>query len=120
LVREELLTVTKKSVFGLNENLAGLLSYALLFFSGVIVLIMEKENKTVRFHALQSILWFMLLWIARTVVGWIPLISGPLDAVIGLVTVASWLFLMYNAYMGKKFKIPMIGDVAEKQVDRIG
>jgi len=110
--------MTKKSVFGLNENAASLLSYALFFFSGVIVLIMEKENKTVRFHALQSILWFMVLSISSTVAGWLPLIGRPLGSLIWLVTVVSWAFLMYSAYMGKRFKIPMIGDVAEAQINR--
>ena len=110
--------VMPKSVFGLSENLAGVLSYAGFFFSGVIILVMEKENRTVRFHALQSILWFMLLGIARTVAGWLPLIRHPLGWALGIVTVLSWLFLMYTAFVGKRFKIPMIGDVVEEQVNR--
>ena len=109
----------RKSVFGLNENLAGVLSYAGFFFSGVIILVMEKENRTVRFHALQSILWFMILGVARTVAGWLPrLIGVPLGSALGIITVLSWLFLMYTAFVGKKYKIPMIGEVAEAQVNR--
>ena len=110
--------MAKKSVFGLNENVASLLCYALFFFSGIVILVMEKENRTVRFHALQSTLWFMLLAVASTVAGWIPLLGGLLGSFIGLVTVLSWLFLMYNAYMGKRFKIPMIGDTVETQINR--
>ena len=108
----------KKSVFGLEENIACMLCYALFIFSGIIILVMEKENKNVRFHALQSTLWFMLLWVARTVLGWLPLIGGLLTSVIGLVVFVSWLFLMYSAYTGKRFKIPMIGDVVETQINR--
>ena len=108
----------KKSVFGLNENLAGVLCYAGFFFSGVIILVMEKENRNVRFHALQSTLWFMLLGVARTVAGWLPIIRGPLGSLIGIVTVLSWLLLMYFAFVGRRFKIPMIGEVAEAQVNR--
>jgi len=108
--------MTKKSVFGLDENVASALSYALLFFSGIIILILEKENKTVRFHALQSTLWFIALGIANIIAGWIPLVGGLLGSLIGLITFVSWAFLMYNAFVGKKFKIPMIGDVVDAQI----
>jgi len=108
----------EKSVFGLNENVASLLCYVGLYFSGIIILVMEKNNKTVRFHALQSILWFMVLSIVGWVLGWIPLIGGLLGPVIGLLTLVSWAFLIYNAYMGKRFKIPLIGDAVETQIYR--
>lgn len=110
--------MSKKSVFGFNENVAGMLCYALFFFSGVVILVMEKENRFVRFHALQSTLWFMILGVASTVAGWIPIIGGLIGSVIFLVTILSWLFLMFNAFMGRRFKIPMIGDTAEAQVNR--
>ena len=105
-------TIMNKSVFGLNENVAGLLCYVLGFFSGIVILIMERENKFVRFHALQSTLWFVLLSILNWIVGGLAII-GTLLAV---VTIASWAFLMYQAYNGEKFKIPMIGDAVEKHV----
>ena len=110
--------MARKSVFGLNENVASVLCYAFFFFSGIFMLVMERENKTVRFHALQSTLWFMLLSVANVVAGWLPLVRGPLGSLIWLVTVLSWLFLMYNAFLGKKFKIPMIGDTVETQINR--
>ena len=110
--------MTKKSVFGLDENIAGALCYLLTFISGIAFLILERENKTVRFHALQSTLWFMLLSIARWVFGWIPLLGGVIDWALGVIAIVSIVFLMYNAFMNKKFKIPIIGDVAEAQVNR--
>ena len=109
-----------KSVFGLNENVASLLCYVGLYFSGIIILVMEKENKTVRFHALQSILWFMLLsivgWVLGWFLGWLPIIGGLIGTAVGLITIVSWAFLMYNAYMGKRFKIPLIGETVESQI----
>ena len=111
----------KKSVFGLDENVASALCYAIFFFSGIVILVMEKENKTVRFHALQSILWFVFLSIVSQVARffiWVPLLGGLLGNIIWLVTVLSWAYLMYMAFIGKKFKLPMIGDVAESQVNR--
>ena len=108
----------KKSVFGLDENVAATLCYVLGFFSGILILIMERENKTVRFHALQSTLWFMVLSVARVAAGWIPLIGGFIGSALWLLVVLSALFLMYNAYTGKKFKIPVIGDTADSQINR--
>lgn len=108
--------MTKKSVFGLDENVASALCYALAFLSGIVILIMEKENKTVRFHALQSTLWFIALLVLSTVAGWIPFLGGLLSSILGLISFASWVFLMYSAFVGKKFKIPMIGDVVEAQI----
>ena len=110
--------MNKKSVFGLDENVASLLCYALAFISGIVILVMEKENKTVRFHALQSTLWFVALWIVTTVAGWIPLFGGLLSYLLGLLSFASWIFLMYSAFVGKRFKIPMIGDIAEAQIEK--
>ena len=109
-----------KSIFGLSENIAAAASYIFGPFSGLAVLIMERENKFVRFHALQSTMWFILLtlvnWVAGWLLGWIPLIGGLITGAITLLIVASAIFLMYNAYMGKRFKVPVIGDVVEGQL----
>jgi len=112
------INVGRTSVFGLSENIASVLSYALLFFSGIVVLVMERENKTVRFHALQSTIWFIFITLASLIVGFIPWVGNFLNSVLGWICFASWLFLMYNAFAGKKFKIPMIGDVVESQISK--
>jgi len=113
--------MTKKSVFGLEENVASLLCYLGFFFTGVVILVLERENRTVRFHALQSILWFLSLnilsFVLGWVLGWVPLVGGLIGTAITLITIASWAFLMYNAYRGVKFKIPMIGDVVETRIN---
>jgi len=108
----------KKCVFGLQENMAGLVSYAGVFITGILVLVMEKDNKTVRFHALQSTLTFILLGVLNTVAVWIPFIGGLLSWVIGIVTFAAWVYLMYTAYKGIKFKVPVLGDVCEAQANK--
>ena len=118
----------KKSIFGLSENAAAALSYVLGPFSGIAVLIMERENKFVRFHALQSTLWFLMLW----VVGWVlcmitslPIIGGLLGIIIGpilffggIFVFISKIFLIFRAYQGATFKIPIIGDVVWSQVNK--
>lgn len=116
--------MTKKSIFGLSENIAGLLCYVLTFFSGIVILILEKENKFVRFHALQSTIWFVFL----SVLGWVlnvfshvPLLgffTGVVASVVGLVSFVSWIYLMYMAFKGNTYKLPVIGDVVWNQINK--
>ena len=121
-----------KSIFNLDENIAAALSYILGPFSGIFVLVMEKENKFVRFHALQSTLWFLMLMVVGWVLGFIrsiitgiPLLGGVLGLPFGIVLsiggflyLASKILLMLMAYTGKEFKIPILGDVAYNQVNK--
>jgi uncharacterized membrane protein len=75
---------------------------------------LEKENKLVRFHALQSIIVFGALTIVSTPLGWIPVVGGFLGAVIGITAFVLWIVLMVKAGQGEKYKIPWAGDFAEK------
>ncbi|MCL1844612.1 MAG: hypothetical protein FWF77_01775 [Defluviitaleaceae bacterium] len=122
----------KKSVFGLEENIAGALSYLFGPLSGILVLVLEKDNKYVRFHALQSTIWFLVLWLAIMLVdfvagmfGLLPYVGGFLGGLVGivsglggLISLISLIFLMYKAFTGALFKIPMIGDVVWGQVSK--
>lgn len=101
---------------GLSENIAGSLAYLFGFFSGIIFLLIERENRFVRFHAFQSIYLSIVFFTVFTVLGMLPVIgwlSGVILSPIGLVL---WIILMLNAYNGKYSKIFYIGDLAEKQV----
>ena len=112
------------------SNVAGLLTYVLGFITGIIFLVIEpyKNDKFVRFHAFQSI-FLSVLWIGfRIVWGYIVMgmIWGPFSglwAPLGLISMlislgfaACFLFLMYKAYNNEQFKLPIIGDLAAKQV----
>ena len=103
-----------KTSTGLEENVAGLLCYVLGWITGLVFFLIEKENKFVRFHALQSIIVFGILSIAGIVIGWIPIIGGVIGALIGLLSLVLWIILMIKAYQGEKFKLPWAGDLAEK------
>lgn len=106
----------EKTSTGLEANVAGLLCYVLGWISGLVFILIEKENKFVRFHAMQSIIVFGVLSVASIVLGWIPLLNVvivPLISVLGLVL---WIVLMVKAYQGEKYKLPWAGDLAEKQV----
>ena len=104
----------QKTSIGLDENIAGLLCYVLLWVSGLIIYLLETENKTVRFHAVQSIIVFGTLTIANYILGLIPVIGGFLIGIIGLIAFVLWIILMVKAYQGERFKLPWSGDLAEK------
>lgn len=104
------------TAIGLNENLAGSLAYLFGFVTGILLLIVEKENRFVRFHALQSILLSIAFITVFTVLGMLPVIgwlSGVILTPIGLVL---WIILMLNASNGKFSKVFYIGQFAEKQL----
>jgi uncharacterized membrane protein len=104
----------KKTSSGLQENVAGLLCYLVGWITGIIFLVIEKDNKTVRFHAWQSIFVsgaYTILWI---VFGWIPIIGWIIMGIMGVIFFILWIVLMYKAYKGEMFKLPVVGNLAEK------
>jgi len=118
-----------KTSTGLQPNVAGLLAYLAGVITGIVFLVIEKENKFVRFHAMQSILVWVSLVIVSIVasivgailghipyVGWI--ISMLVWLLITVLWLGLWLFLMYKAYQGQLYKLPVIGDIAEKQIQK--
>jgi len=106
----------EKTSTGLEANVAGLLCYVLGWISGLVFFLIEKENKFVRFHAMQSIIVFGILHAAMYVLSWIPIIGGALLGLIGLLSFILWIVLMIKAYQGTKYKLPWAGNLAEKWV----
>ena len=106
----------------LDSNVAAALSYALMWLSGLAFLVIEKEDDFVRFHAAQSVVVFGGLtvgWIIFSVVLFSPLFSFvpfslfwvmPLFQLGALVL---WLGLMYMAYDGRWFRVPIAADIAD-------
>ena len=105
----------EKATFGLDENIASALTYVLTFLTGIIFFLVEKENKTVRFHAMQSIITFLGLFIVAVVISFIPVVN-MLVIVIWLIELILWIVLIIKAYQGEKFKLPVVGDLAESYV----
>ena len=105
----------EKTSTGLDENVAGLLCYVLGWVSGIVFLLIEQENKVVRFHAIQSIVVFGILTIAGIILGRIPIFGGAFSAIIGVLSFILWIVLMVKAIQGTKYKLPWAGDFAEKR-----
>lgn len=115
---------------GLDENIAGALTYLLGFITGIIFLLIEEENDYVRFHAAQSTILFGGIFVISIALGillpmftfipglgWvIALLVGLLYLVVSLVVFILWLFMMYKAYSGDRLSLPLVGKMAENYV----
>lgn len=104
----------EKTSTGLQENVAGLLCYVLGWVSGLILYLVETDNKFVRFHAVQSIIVFGIINIIIIIFGWIPWFGWVVSSFIGGLAFVLWVVLMYKAYQGMMYKLPIAGDLAEK------
>ena len=124
---------TTKSSTGLDENVAALLSYIFGWVSGLIFFLIEKDSRLVRFHAMQSILLNVSIGVLAFVV-WIVVfilllivsqISDALSTIVGLLMtliwlafsvgiLIAWVMCLVKAYQSQYFKLPVIGNFAEK------
>lgn len=99
---------------GLKENVAGVLCYVLGWITGIIFLIIEPNNKFVRFHAFQSILVFGALTVVSLVFSPIPVLGTIIRVILGIAGFILWILLMVMAAQEKKYKLPWAGNLAEK------
>jgi uncharacterized membrane protein len=104
-----------KTTLGIDENIEALLCYVLGWVTGIVFLALERESKFVRFHAAQSLAAFLPLFVAVIILGVIPFIGWFLSILISILTLLLWLFLMFKAFQGVKYKLPVVGAFAEKQ-----
>jgi len=103
-----------KSSTGLDENVAAFLCYLLGFITGFVFYWEEKKSEFVRFHALQSIITFIPVWLILLVLGWVPVLGTLLKIFAALL----WVLLMVRAYSGQTTKIPFVGAIASDVVKR--
>jgi uncharacterized membrane protein len=115
-------TIAVPAGAGLADNVAGALAYVTII-PAIVFLVMEPFNRKrfIRFHAFQSI-FFFVAWIAIDIglsiighipfLGWATLFLWPL---VSLALFIVWLILLLKAYQGQLFKLPVIGDIAERQ-----
>jgi len=99
---------------GLPKNTAAALSYVLGWLTGIVFLLIEKDP-FVRFHAMQSTITFGIL----TILAMVPFIGWVLSPLVMIVSFVLWLVLIFKAYQGEEFKLPVIGDFAKKQLEKI-
>ena len=98
---------------GMRARTAGLLCYLFGWVSGLIFLLLERENRFVRFHAMQSLLFFGILSIVAWVFSHLPFF-GAIGGALGLVMFIGWIVMMVKAHRGQYYKLPLFGDLAER------
>ena len=94
---------------GLDENVAGLLCYLFGFVTGIIFLAVEKKSSFVKFHAKQSTITFLGLFVLSLLFGGIPVIG----ALILIFSIILWFILMIKALQGKRYLLPIVGKMVE-------
>ncbi len=105
-----------KTSTGMSPNVAGLLCYLAGWITGIIFLVLEKDNRFVRFHAMQSIAASVALMVAMFVLMFRPIIGWIIMWVLDIAAFILWIVLMAKAYRGETYKLPIVGNFAEKQV----
>ena len=103
---------------GMPDKTAGMLAY-ITIIPAIIFLVMEPYNKRpfVRFHAFQCLFLALASFVAQTVLWIIPVIGWILIPFVGLATLGAAIWCLIKANQGEKFKLPVIGDFAEKQAN---
>ncbi len=105
-----------KTRFGLSENTEGALAYVFGIISGLVFLIVENDNRFIRFHSLQSIMFFVcmvVLNILVSVIFFVPFF-GFFEFIVRLASFIAYITLIILAHRGKVVRIPFIGELAWK------
>jgi uncharacterized membrane protein len=112
---------------GLPANVAGALAYVLGPITGVIFYVLEKDNRFVRFHAAQSIVVSVAMFIISFVLGMLGVVIGAVPLIgwlvamllsfgVSIVSFVLWLLLMWQAYQGKEWELPFAGVFARRMM----
>ena len=108
----------------LSDNGAGAIAY-ITPLPAIVFLVLEPYNKSsyVRFHSWQSIFlfivaivaWFAVAMVSGVAVLFAPFLIWALDLLVFFALCALWLVCVLQALNGKRFKLPLLGALAEKQ-----
>ena len=104
----------KKQTTSIPPGIAAAATYFFPFIGGLVMLAIEEEDRFVRFHAAQSIV-FWITAIPIAILSWIPLI-GFIGDLLSIAFILAWIFLIYQAWTNKEFEIPYLGALAREQV----
>ena len=108
-----------KTASGMEENVAGALTYFLGFITGIFFLLTEPKNRFVRFHAMQSTILFGGLLVISLVLGILPVINVlwlVISPLVGIAAFVLWVWLMYQAYEGKEYELPYVSQLSREQL----
>lgn len=101
-----------------NQNIIAAIAYLGWFITGIAILLIEKQNRYIRFHAMQSTVFSGALFLANIALGFIPFFgfwSGQILTMIGFIV---WIVLLYKAFTGEEYELPYFGALARRQLSR--
>jgi uncharacterized membrane protein len=112
---------TVATTLGIGENIEGALCYIFDLFSGIFFLLVEKNNKFIRFHAMQSVVANAIVFILSVPVGIIGIIP-----IIGTLIFIGWfmsvfalgIFLIFQAFNGEKYELPVVGKLIHTRLNQ--
>jgi uncharacterized membrane protein len=99
-----------------DQRFVAALAYALGAISGAIVLAFERRHRFVRFHAAQSVIFSLGVMLFSLLASGLPLLSRPVGQVLGLAAIVVWIYLMVQAFRGRWFKLPFVGQAIDDQL----
>ncbi len=110
---------------GLDPKVAAALAYLMGWLTGILFFLLERENRYVRFHAMQSIVGFGAICAAGMALGVLAVLSvfvadggvgffATLAQLVWVVGLIAWLICLFKAYSGERWKLPLAGDIAER------
>ena len=109
------MTKKENKTDSLPKNTKAALCYVGGWITGLVFLLIEKEDKEVRFHAMQSLLAFAGL----TILSMVPVIGWMISPLVMIAGFILWLVLIIKTYQGERVELPVIGDLAKKQLEKI-
>jgi len=106
-----------------SRNLIAAFSYLVFFITGIVVLFAERDDKFIRFHAMQSTMIFGGLFIVNLIIGtvfgsfsFLGIVLNLANNLLWVLWIIIWIVSMIRAYQGQVFKWPLVGELAEKQI----
>lgn len=110
------MTETSPGSSGMPPHLAAGLAYVGGALTGIVMLAIEKDDRFVRFHAMQSTVTFLAVLVAHLLLTALPVIGGVVRVPFVAGVVLLWIYLMVQAFQGRMYKVPYLGDFAEQRL----
>jgi uncharacterized membrane protein len=95
---------------------AAALAYSCGPITGALFLMVEKDDRFVRFHAAQSLVTFGGIALLQMLMRSLPVLHWFAGGPLLFATAVLWVVLIVKAFLGERFKVPYIGDFVERQV----
>jgi uncharacterized membrane protein len=110
----------KSSVKNFEPNVTAVFSYILPPVTGIVFFLLEKNNKFVKFHAFQSILFGFVSYALMSLANLLRMvyIGYFIAPLVGFAVFVAWLYLMWQAYQNIEFELPYLGKIAKEQANK--